>query len=315
MLLFILKRLGIGLALVWVVLTVIFAAIHAIPGDPAEILASGSGTAAADPATVEAIRAQLGLDRPLPEQYLTFLGGAVVGDFGTSFKQGAPVSELIAFRLPNSLELMFGAALVSIPLGVLLGSAAARRGGWADSLISGVTAFGVAIPGYVLGTFLVVVFATQLRVLPSGGYVPWTDPTGHLTRLILPVAVLSFMLVSTVARITRATILETSRSDWVRTARSWGMRESTVFRRHVVRNSLSPVTSVIAIELGALIGSAVVIEQVFTWPGVGTLLVQGVNDRDYPVVIGIITVISIIFIVINIVVDILQGVLDPRARS
>lgn len=315
MLFFILKRIGIGLALVWVVLTIIFAAIHAIPGDPAEILASGSGTAAADPATVAAIRTELGLDRPLPEQYVSFLTGAVAGDFGTSFKQGTAVSELIAFRLPNSLELMLGAALVSIPLGIFLGSTAAQRGGWVDSLVAGFTAFGVAIPGYVLGTFLVVFFATQLRLLPSGGYVSWVDPVGHLSRLILPVAVLSFMLVSTVARITRATILETSRSDWVRTARSWGLSDGSVFRRHVVRNSLGPVTSVIAIELGALIGSSVVIEQVFTWPGVGTLLVQGVNDRDYPVVIGIITVISIIFIVINIIVDILQGVLDPRARS
>ncbi|GAB3596877.1 ABC transporter permease [Microbacterium tumbae] len=315
MLLFILKRLGIGLALVWVVLTLIFAAIHAIPGDPAEILASGSGTAAADPATVAAIRAGLGLDRPIAEQYLDFLGGAAVGDFGTSFTQQAPVSQLIAFRLPNSLELMLGAALISIPCGILLGSSAARLGGWRDSVLSGFTAFGVAIPGYVLGTFLVVLFATQLRLLPSGGYVGWDDPAGHLSRLILPVVVLSVMLTSTVARITRATILETSRSDWVRTARSWGLSDPTVFRRHVVRNSLGPVTSVIAIELGALIGSSVVIEQVFTWPGVGSMLVKGVNDRDYPVVIGIITVISIVFIVINIVVDILQGVLDPRARS
>lgn len=315
MLLFILKRLGIGLALVWVVLTIIFAAIHAIPGDPAEILASGSGTAATDPAAVAAIRAQLGLDRPLLEQYLSFLGGAVAGGFGTSFTRQTAVSELIAFRLPNSLELVFGAALISIPLGILLGSSAARLGGWRDSVISGFTAFGVAIPGYVLGTFLVVLFATQLRLLPSGGYVGWEDPWGHLSRLVLPLTVLSVMLVSTVARITRATILETSRSDWVRTARSWGLPGRTVFRRHVVRNSLGPVTSVVAIELGALIGSSVVIEQVFTWPGVGTLLVEGVGDRDYPVVIGVIAVISVIFIVINIVVDILQGVLDPRARS
>lgn len=314
MLLFILRRLGIGVALAWIVLTLIFLAIHAIPGDPAEILASGSGTTAADPAAVARIREQLGLDQPLWDQYVAFLQGAAVGDFGTSFRQRAPVSELIAFRLPNSLELMVGAAVVSVPLGIWLGSVAARRGRWVDSLIAGATGFGIAIPGYVLGTFLIVIFATQLRLLPSGGYVSWSDPGAHLARLVLPVSVLSVLLTSTVARITRATVLETSHSDWIRTARSWGLAETPVFRRHVVRNSLGPVTSVVAIELGALIGSSVVIEQVFTWPGVGTLLVQGVSDRDYPIVIGVVTVISVMFILINIAVDILQGVLDPRAR-
>lgn len=313
---FILKRCAIGLGLVWIVLTLIFLALHLVPGDPAALLLGGEGGGAPTPEAIAEVRAQLGLDQPLLVQYGNYLLGVLQGDLGTSFRDGSSVSGFIAQRLPNTLELVLLAAIIAVVVGVPLGALAARRGGVVDSGISVLTTLGVAVPVFVIGTIFVLVFALQLRLFPAGGFVAFADdPLGHLTRALLPSIAIAIGFAAVLARMTRSSVLETSGQDWVRTATSMGLSRPVVFRRHVLRNSMNPVVTSFGLEVGTLIGSTVLIERVFNWPGLGTLLVDGVLQRDYPVVQGVVIVISVLFILINIVVDISYGFLDPRVRQ
>lgn len=317
MFLFILKRLSVGVGLLFTVVTLVFIAVQTVPGDPAMIVLIGSGnTSEITPEALQATREQLGLDRPAIVQYITYLGGLLTGDLGMSFENRQPVTDLIAARLPNTLELIAIVAVVSIAAGIALGAWAAQRRGAANSVVTFFTSLGISAPVYVLGTVLVFVFAVTLRVLPAGGFTSWSDdPVRHLQLLILPVVAVSVGLTAVIARVTRASVNETSQQDWVRTARSWGLHEPAVFRTAVLRNSLTPVATIAALEIGILLGSTVLVERVFSWPGLSTLLVEGVAARDYPVIQGVIIVTAALFIVINIVVDVLYGVLDPRARQ
>ena len=314
---FVLKRLGLGIVLLWLVVTVVFLALHAVPGDPAAILLGSEGAGSVTPEALARVRSQLGLDKPIHVQYTDYLLRLVRFDLGTSFRStDVPVLSYISDRLPKTLELVFAAALLAVMVGIPLGALAARIGGLVDTLISSLTTLGISMPVYVIGTIFVLVFSLQWGMFPAGGYATLeANPVGHFQRLVLPAIALSFGIGSVVARMARSSVLETVAQDWVRTARSQGLPRAQVFRRHVIRNSLTPVVTTLGLEIGTLLGSTVLIERVFTWPGMGSLLIDAVNARDYPVVQGIVIVIAALFILINLIVDLLYGVLDPRARQ
>jgi peptide/nickel transport system permease protein len=312
---FILKRIGVGLGLVYVVLTLIFLAVHAVPGDPAAVLASGGSSGTATPEAIEKLREQLGLDQPLMVQYGQYLAGCVTGDLGDSFQDGRPVAAIILERLPQTIELVFLACLIGAVLGVAFGALAGRRGGPVDAVVTALSSLAIATPVYVLGTVFVLVFALQLGWFPAGGFRSWqSDPLGHVQLLLLPAVALSLPFTAVIARITRTSVMETKQMDWVRTATSWGLAPKRVFTRYVLRNSMTPVTTVIGLEVGTMLGSTVLAERVFNYPGLSALLVDSVVSRDYPVVQGVVIVISVLFIAINILVDVFYRVLDPRVR-
>ena len=313
---FILKRIGLGVVLLWLVVTVVFLALHMVPGDPAAILLASEGSGGVSPEALERVRQELGLDKPIYIQYGDYLRGVVQGDLGNSFRStDTSVLSYIGDRLPNTLELVLAAALIAVVVGIPLGALAARKGGLLDTVISSLSTLGISLPVYVIGTFLVLIFSLQLGWFPAGGFTGiGDDPGGHLHRLLLPAVALSLGITSVVARMTRSAVLETVAQDWVRTAKAQGVPRPRVFRRHVLRNSLNPVVTTLGLEIGSLLGSTVLVERVFTWPGMGSLLVDGVNARDYPIVQGVVIVIAALFILINLIVDVLYGVLDPRAR-
>lgn len=313
---FILKRLATGVVLVWIVLTLIFVMLQTVPGDPAVQLLTGAGGGAVSPEAVEAMRAQLGLDLPVWQQYWNYLTGVFTGDLGTAFSDGREVSAMILERLPRTLELVLLAVLLALLIGIPLGSLAARRGGLTDSTISVLTSIGMSVPVYIIGTIFVLYLSIYLGWFPSGGFREMNeDFIGHFTRLILPAVALSLGIISIVSRMTRSAVLENLQQDWVRTARSWGLGEKKVFNKYVLRNSMTPVATVTGLQIGSLLGGTVLIEQVFIWPGLSSLLIESVVARDFPVVQGIVIVLSVVFILINLFVDILYGYLDPRVRT
>ncbi len=309
------KRLGISVLLVWLVATIVFLAIYLVPGDPAELLLSQGG-AAPDPAIVEDLRDQLGLNRPVLEQYLHSMAGLLRGDLGYSMMDGAPIAGEIATRLPRTLELIGAAALISVLVGVSTGTlAAVGAGGAFDRIASALAGLGLAVPVFVIGTLAVLVFAQSLRLVPAGGFVPFTqDPAQHLTLLLMPAGTIAVGLSAVMFRVTRSAVLEVTVRDYVRTARAKGLSFRRILTRHILRNALIPVVTVLALNLGTLLGGTVLVEYVFNWPGLSGLLVDAVNGRDYPAVVGVVLVISILFVTLNFVVDVLYAVLDPRVR-
>jgi len=309
------KRLGISVLLVWLVATIVFLAIYLVPGDPAELLLSQGG-AAPDPAIVEDLRDQLGLNRPVLEQYLHSMAGLLRGDLGYSMMDGAPIAGEIAIRLPRTLELIGAAALISVLVGVSTGTlAAVGAGGVFDRIASALAGLGLAVPVFVIGTLAVLVFAQSLRLVPAGGFVPFAqDPAQHLTLLLMPAGTIAVGLSAIMFRVTRSAVLEVTVRDYVRTARAKGLSFRRILTRHILRNALIPVVTVLALNLGTLLGGTVLVEYVFNWPGLSGLLVDAVNGRDYPAVVGVVLVISILFVTLNFVVDMLYAVLDPRVR-
>lgn len=316
MLRFIVKRCLLGMLLAFIVLTMIFLSLHLVPGDPAEIILTGEGGGAASPEALARVREQLGLDQSLWTQYVNYLSGVLSGDLGSSFRDNSPVIQAVAERLPRTLELVAVAVLLALAVGIPLGSLAAKRGGVIDAAINLVTSTGISVPVYVIGTVLVLVFSLKLGWFPAGGFrAAEADFGGHLQRVILPAVALSFGIISVVSRMTRSAVLEVISQDYVRTAKAIGLSRPVVFRKHVLRGSLNPVVTVVGLQVGTLLGSTVLVERIFNWPGLSGLLVEAVLQRDYPVVQGIVIVISVIFILINIIVDISYGLLDPRVRT
>ena len=311
-----LRRVAVSALLLIAIATIVFFALHAIPGDPAEVLLSTGGVSP-DAATVSALRAKLGLDRPILEQYLGFLARAARGDFGRSLVDDHPVIEEIALRLPRTLELVFAGALVAVVIGLPAGVyAALRRGGAFDRTASWVAALLLAVPVFVLGTLLVLLFAQTLRWMPAGGYVAFDrDPARHLLLLTLPTIAVAKGLAASVFRMARASTLDALTRDHVRTARAKGLAPARVLLRHVVRNALSPVVTVVGLQMGTLLGGTVLVEYVFNWPGLSTPLLRAVEGRDYPMVVGIVLTVSAIFLLINLVMDAIYVALDPRARA
>ncbi len=313
---YVVRRAATALVTLFAVATLIFLLLFLVPGDPAETLLSGGGIAPSQEA-VEALRVNLGLDRPLWDQYLSYLGNILTGDLGISFQDNASIGSEIARRLPRTIELILAATLISVLVGMPAGLLAAlRRGGFFDGLFSSLASFGLSVPVFVTGTLMILVFSQTLRLVPAGGYVDFaTNPLQHIIYLAMPAVSISISLIPVIFRMTRTSILENLEREWVRTARAKGLREQRVLRRHVVRNSLSPVITVLGLHIGTMLGGTVLVEYVFNWPGLSGMLVQAVEQRDYPAVQGIVLVICVLFVLINLGVDLLYGLLDPRVRT
>jgi peptide/nickel transport system permease protein len=310
------RRIGVAILLVWAVASIVFLAIRLVPGDPAELLLSQGGVAP-DPATVAELHEQLGLDRPVLAQYFDSFAHLLTGDLGRSLQDGSPVAGEIGRRLPRTLELIGFATVLAVLIGIPGGLfAAIGRHGPLDRIATWLSAFALAVPVFVVGTLLVLLFAQTLRWVPAGGYVSLADdPLGHLALLAMPAITIALGLSATVFRMTRAAVLDVTQRDFVRTARAKGLGQPRILLHHVLRNALMPVLTVIALHLGTLLGGTVLVEYVFNYPGLSGLLVEAVNARDYPIVEGVVLVISVLFVALNLVIDLLYAVLDPRVRA
>jgi peptide/nickel transport system permease protein len=310
-----LRRIAISIGLVWVVATIVFLAIHLVPGDPAELLLSQGGVAP-DPAAIAELRTQLGLDRPILAQYAGSMIRLLHGDLGRSLQDNTSVAQEIGRRLPRTLELIGAAMLLAVAIGVPAGTMAAmRRDGIADRVATALSGIALSVPVFVLGTVMVFVFAQRLHWVPAGGYVAFAQAPGlHLLLLAMPATAIGLGLAAVVFRMSRAAVLDVARRDFVRTARAKGVAPGRILRHHVLRNALLPVVTIVALHLGSLLGGTVLVEYVFNWPGLSGLLVGAVVARDYPEVVGVVLTISVLFVALNLVVDLLYAVLDPRVR-
>jgi len=283
---------------------VVFVAIRLIPGDPAQIMAGQAATEE----VVRQIRQSLGLDQPVPVQYLYFLRNVLRGDLGRSLFNGVPVVEELGQRFPRTVRLavasMAVASLIGIPAGIL---AATRRLTWVDTLVMLVALVGVSMPVFWLGLNFILVFSVRLQWLPAFGYGTWR-------HLVLPSVTLGAASAAVVARMTRSAMLEVLGQDYIRTARAKGLAERVVVHRHALRNALIPVVTILGLQLGTLLSGAVLTETVFAWPGIGRLLVEAVLARDYPVIQGTTLLIATTFVALNLTVDLLYALLDPRIR-
>jgi peptide/nickel transport system permease protein len=306
------RRLLATIPVMAVVAVVVFSLLRLTAGDPAAIIAGDNATSQ----DVAAIRARLGLDRPLAEQFTIWVGRVVRGDFGESFFFKKQVSELILDRVEPTLALSVCTLLLTIALAVPLGVLAAwRRGSWIDRSVMGFSVLGFSVPVFVIGYVLIYVFAIELAWLPVQGYQRIGDGIGgFLERLVLPSITLAVVFVALIARITRASVLEVLNADHVRTARAKGLGELPVLLRHVLRNAAVPIVTVIGIGIAVLIGGVVVTESVYGIPGLGRLTVDAVLARDYPTVQAVILVFSVVYVLINLLVDLSYTVLDPRIR-
>ncbi|NBO14813.1 MAG: ABC transporter permease [Betaproteobacteria bacterium] len=314
MLRFVLTRLLAVVPVLFVVSCVVFLILRLAPGDPAAVIAGNSAT----PADIEQIRTHLGLNEPLPVQYGIWMGKVLQGDLGHSYFLNKPVTQLIVQRLEPTASLALGTMLLAVLMAVPLGTvAAARMGGWLDRLLSVVSVAGFSVPVFVTGYVLIYVFAMQLQWLPVQGYEPLGGKGGVLAwarQLILPWMALSIIYVALIARITRASVSEALTEDYIRTARAKGLREQVVLLRHALRNAAVPIVTVIGIGVALLIGGVVVTETVFAIPGLGSLTVDVVLNRDFPVIQGLVLFFAVSYVVINLLVDLSYLVLDPRIR-
>jgi peptide/nickel transport system permease protein len=292
--------------------TIIFFMIRLVPGDPAVATLGDNATQE----QIDHIHDLMGLNKPLYRQYLTYMGNVARGDFGKSLISGRPVMTDIRLRLGNTIEIAVLAVIISILVGMPLGIIAALRANRApDVVISSGSALGLALPSFVVGTVLVLIFGLKLGWLPQSRFVAFRDePWQHIKLIILPVATLSASAIAVVMRMTRSSMLEVVRQDYIRTARAKGLVEKTVVLRHALRNAINPVVSIIGLELAALLGGTVIVETIFNWPGLSSLLMSGVRSRDYPVIQGVVLLICVMTITINVLVDITYGLLDPRIR-
>jgi peptide/nickel transport system permease protein len=306
------RRLIATIPVMAVVAIVVFMLLRLTTGDPAAIIAGDNATSQ----DVAAIREKLGLDRPLAEQFVIWLGRLGRGDFGESFFFKKQVSELIAERVEPTLALATSTIVLTILLAVPLGVLAAwRRGTWLDRLVMGFSVLGFSVPVFVIGYLLIYLFAIELAWVPVQGYQRIRDGLGgFLLRLILPSVTLAVVFVALIARITRASVLEVLNADYVRTARAKGLAELPVMLRHVLRNAAVPIVTVIGVGIGVLIGGVVVTESVYSIPGLGRLTVDAVLARDYPTVQAVILLLSVVYVLINLLVDLSYTFLDPRIR-
>lgn len=305
-------RAGQGLVTLLLASVVVFAGVRALPGDPALALAGEEAT----PETVAAIRDRLGLDGSLVEQYLRFLGSALTGDLGESTRTGTPVTELIAATLPVTAWLSLYAIVVAVVAGMAAGTlAAVYRGRGVDAAVSGLSLVSLSVPNFWLGLLAILYLAVGLGLFPASGYVAVTeDPLRAVWHLTLPALILGTGLAAIVMRQTRASMVDTLTADFVRTARAKGVSRGAVVLRHALRNSLLVVLTIVGLQLGGLVSGAVVTERIFGLPGFGKLTLDSVFTRDYPVIQGVVLVVTLAYIVINLAVDVLYSVVDPRVR-
>jgi len=289
---------------------VVFMLVHLVPGDVVSVMLGPSAT----PEAQEALRKLFGLDKPLVMQYLTWLGDVLQGDFGTSHRTGQPVMTSITNRFGVTLELTGFAMLISLVIGIPAGLIGAiKQYSKTDFVVTTFALAGLSIPSFLLATLMILVFAIEWRILPPSGYVPFReDPIQNLKLMVMPALALGLGAASYVTRVTRSSVLETMRQDYIRTAYAKGLAGSTVVVRHGLKNALIPIVTVIGIQLGYLLGGAVIIEAIFGIPGVGRLALDGINMRDYPVVQGTVLFITVVFVFINLAVDVLYAYIDPR---
>lgn len=302
--------------MVLAVATLLFAFIHLIPGDPAEVILGSSETNHPSPEQIAMVRQKLGLDRPLTEQYLSYMGGLARGDMGVSFLTGRSVALDLRIRFMRTLVLVVPAILISSVAGVLLGVLAAlKRGRWADSFLSTLGLVGHSLPSFVIANLLVLVFSIQWKLLPSSGFVEFSqDPKRFISYMILPVLAMAVGRIGSTMRMTRMSMVEQLLSDYVRTARAKGLTERVVVYRHVLRNALLPVVTVIGLQLGAMFAGAMIVEQIFNWPGLNRLLLNAITNRDYPLIQGAVMLTSTIFMLTNLATDLTYAWLNPRIR-
>ena len=299
-----LKRLLGLLPTLLIVAVLVFLFVHMLPGDPARLAAGPD----ADPQTVELVRRDLGLDRPLPEQFLNFFSHMLQGDFGTSLRSRRPVTTEISERFMPTLLLTITSMVWSVIFGMVIGiSSAVFRNRWPDRLGMTIAVSGISFPAFALGMLLMQVFSVQLGWLPTVGADSWR-------HYILPSLTLGAGVAAVMARFTRASFVEVIQEDFVRTARAKGLKERTVIFKHCLRNALIPVVTMMGLQFGFLLGGSIVVETVFNWPGLGRLLVDAVTMRDYPVIQTLVLLFSLEFILINLVVDVLYGFINPTIR-
>ena len=309
---YILRRLIMLVPVLLVVGIVVFALVHLTPGDPAAVILGQNATSE----QIEQLRDELGLNDPLPVQFVRWFGGVLRLDFGDSIFLGRPVSRAIFERSQPTLLLTLYALLIQIAIGIPAGViAAVRRDSIVDRGLMLMSISGAAVPTFFLGIMLILIFAVRLRWLPSGGFTEITeDPIRHFKGMILPAFALGFSSAGLLARLVRSSMLDVLREDYVRTAMAKGLTERVVVVRHALRNALVPAVTVIGYSLGALLGGAVVTESVFAIPGLGRLTVDAILRRDYPVIQGVILLFSFVYVLVNLAIDILYTFLDPRIR-
>jgi peptide/nickel transport system permease protein len=295
---------------------IVFALIRMAPGDPAAMRMGREAAREENKEKLEALRHEMGLDRPIPVQYLLWLQDLSQGEFGESVRSKRPTVDLFTQKLPATIELVVAASLfalfVSFPMAIL---AAIRRGTIVDRAAVGFVSAGLAVPSFWFGLALILVFSVKLKWLPASGYVPFSeDPVENIKRLLMPAATLGLYLSATLMRFLRADLIDVLAADYVRTARAKGLRERVVIVKHAVRNALIPVLTIAGLEIGALLGGAVIIEQVFGWSGVGWLTVQAIFDRDYPLVQTSVLFVAVGLTLVNLAVDLGYGLLNPKLR-
>ena len=312
MILLTLRRLLSAIPVLFIVSLISFGLMRLIPGDPAAAIAG----IAATPAQIEQLRRDLGLDEPLLMQLLHYYQGLLQGDFGKSLLLGKGVLAATMERLPVTIGLSLYALVLTLLIGVASGIIAAlRQNTWVDQVAMMIAMLGISIPGFFLGLLMIIFFAVQLGWLPSGGYVPFSqDPIGWLRSTTMPAISLALLQAGLLARITRSGMLEVLRQDYVRTARAKGLPESQVILKHALANALIPIVTVVGIIISLLLSGAVVTEALFSLPGMGQLLTQAVLSRDYPMVQGGLLLVTTFLVLVNILVDVLYALIDPRVR-
>jgi peptide/nickel transport system permease protein len=290
----------------------VFSLIHLIPGDPAQVILGQDAT----PTALAALRNQLGLNLPIFEQYIHWLGNVLQGNFGTSMANNTPVLTLIGQRLPVTFELAIGtiiiAVLIAFPLGIM---AAIHRGRWGDTVSLFISSFGLAVPPFWLGLMMLLAFTVKVHWFPSSGYVPiWQNPGQNLMALALPILATGVREAAVLMRMLRSTLIDVLDQDFIRTARAKGLRGWVVIYRHALRNALIPVLTTGGLQVAGLLGGLVITETIFTLPGFGNLLVQSVFSRDYTTVQGAALVAALLVVIVNLLVDVFYGIADPRIR-
>jgi peptide/nickel transport system permease protein len=300
---YILKRILSGIFTIWVTTVAVTLLIHLVPGDPVQIMFAQSQSTT--PEQIEQIRSQLGLDRPIYEQYFMYMGRILQGDFGTTIRGNQPVLELLLVRLPNTLVLALSALLITMFVGVPIGFFAAyKRGTWLDTSLMTGAIIGISIPSFWLGLMLMYVFSIRLGWLPVSG----TD----FKNLILPAVTLGLANAAAVSRLTRSSMLDALSQAYMRTARAKGLAETLVLSRHALRNGLINVVNMLGLQFTYMMGGAIVVENVFAWNGIGRLAIQSIFQRDYPTIQGFILIFATVVVIVSIVLDILYAWIDPR---
>lgn len=311
---YIARRILQSFVVLFLVSTIVFAAIHLVPGDP--VMALLGSQANVPPELIEVLRQKWGVDRPVHEQYLTWIAGVLRGDLGVSFYNQVPVSQLIARKLPATIELATASLALSLLVGVSGGIIAAlNENSMIDYVVTAFVTLAMSLPGFWVAIMLIYLVSVNLRWLPPGGYVPLVeDPLENLKLLILPAGTLGILISAPIMRFLRSSLLEELRQDYMRTARSKGLTERVVIYRHALRNAMIPTVTMIGLQLSFLLGGVVIIEYVFEWPGIGWQLVGAIFYRDYFVLQATVLVVAVFVVLVNLAVDLTYAALDPRIR-